>query len=48
MKLKELKQKLNEFPPECDDFDVVFGESAWGEADRKIQKLGKKIFLSFF
>ena len=48
MKLKELKQKLNEFPPECDDFDVVFGESTWGEAVRKIQKLGKKIFLSFF
>lgn len=48
MKLKELKQKLNEFPPEMDDCEVVFGETAWGEKLKKIQHLGRKIFLSFF
>ena len=48
MKLKELKQKLNEFPPDMDDYEVIFGESTYGEKVKKIQKLGSKILLSFF
>lgn len=48
MKVKDLKKLLNELSPECDDYDVVFGECAWGEAVKRLQKLGKRIILSFF
>ena len=48
MKLKELKHILNEYPPEYDDYDIEFGDVAFGEKLRKLKKLGKKIILSFF
>lgn len=48
MTVKKLKEVLNSLPPECDDYDVIFGECAWGEKVKKLQKLGKKIALSFF
>lgn len=47
MTLRELKEKLNEFPPEMDDCVVIFGEAIWGEKIKKVKKLGKKIILSF-
>ncbi len=48
MKLKELKQKINELPSEYDNYDIIFGDCAWGEPLKKIKVLGLKIFLSFF
>ena len=48
MKVRELKEYLNSLPPECDEFVVVFGETAFGEKLKRIQKLGKKIILNFF
>lgn len=48
MKLKELKNKINSFPSEFDDYDVVFGQSAFGEKLNKLKILGRKIILSFF
>lgn len=48
MKVKELKEKLNQLSPEMDEYEVVFGETAWGEKVKKLQVLGRKIFLSFF
>lgn len=47
MTLKELKQKLNDLPSDYDEFNIVFGECAWGESLKKIKNLGHKIYLSF-
>ena len=47
MTLKELKEKLNELPQEMENYEIMFGESTYGEKVKKIQKLGKKIYLSF-
>lgn len=48
MTIRELREKLNQLSPEMDNYEVVFGESAWGEALKRIQILGRKLFLSFF
>ena len=48
MTLKELKEKLNEFPEEMNDYEIQFGESAYGEPIERIEELGGIIFLSFF
>lgn len=47
MTIKDLKRKLKELPPECDDCDVCFGEAPYGEILKKIKKIGHRIFLSF-
>ena len=48
MKLNELKQKLNELPPEMDDCEVIFGEGALGMPLENIEVVGYNIELSFF
>lgn len=47
MTIKDLKQKLKELPPECENCEVCFGEAPYGELLKKIKKIGHKIFLSF-
>ena len=48
MTLKELKEKLNDFPEEMEDYEVQFGETAYGEPVERIEELGEVIYLNFF
>lgn len=48
MTLLELKKVLNEFPPECDDKEVVFGEVVTGESIESVEVFADTIELNYF
>lgn len=48
MKLNELKMVLNELPPECEDLEVVFGDTVTGESIERVERYGDTIELSYF
>lgn len=48
MKLIELKTILNEFPPDCDELEVVFGDTVTGEPIERVERYGDTIEMSYF
>lgn len=48
MTLDELKETLDNLPKEYSDYEVVFGETAYGEPINIIEELGGQIIIGAF